>query len=111
MQSSSSGKAYVDPALSKRKSDPLISDHALDKFMRECGDATEYTATVSQYFTISELYAVKNFMYKKDIRRLLQMAHQRYEQTKLPQWKHDEKWSKYCFICKANEEINLKLVA
>ena len=85
--------------------------NALDKFMRECGDATEYTATVSQYFTISELYAIKNFMYKKDIRRLLQMAHQRYEQTNLPQWKHDEKWSKYCFICKANEEINLKLVA
>ena len=28
MQSSSSGKAYVDPALSKRKSDPLISDHS-----------------------------------------------------------------------------------
>lgn len=84
---------------------------ALDKFMSECGDATEYTATVSQYFTIAELFAIKQFMYKKDIRRLLQMAHQRFEQTGMQQWRHDEKWSKYCQICKAKDEINLKLTA
>ena len=73
--------------------------NALDKFMTECGDATEYTATVSQYFTIPELFALKRFMYKHDARRMLQMAHQRFEQTGLEQWKHNEKWEHYCQIC------------
>jgi anaerobic magnesium-protoporphyrin IX monomethyl ester cyclase len=72
---------------------------ALDKFMKECGDALKYTATVSQYFTIAELFALKEFMYKHDTRRMLQMAHQRYEQTGLNQWKHSEKWDHYCEIC------------
>ena len=30
---------------------------ALDKFMEDCGDATQYTATVSKNFTIPELIA------------------------------------------------------
>lgn len=80
--------------------------NALDKFMRECGDATHYTATVSQYFTISELYALKHFMYKKDIRRILQMSHEQYDKTGLEQWHHSEKWAKYCNICKAQQELN-----
>lgn len=79
---------------------------ALDKFMTECGDATQYTATVSQYFTIAELFALKQFMYKHDTRRILQMAHQRYEQTGLEQWNHDKKWDKYCNTCKSREEVN-----
>ena len=78
---------------------------ALDKFMSDCGDATEYTATVSQYFTIGELYALKHFMYKHDTRRLLEMAHQRFDQTKLEQWKHSDKWNKYCEVCKADSEL------
>jgi len=78
---------------------------SLDKFMKECGDATQYTATVSQYFTIPELYSLKRFMYKKDLRRILQMAHQRYDQTHQNQWKHDEKWSKYCSVCAAKIEL------
>ena len=78
---------------------------ALDKFMKDCGDATQYTATVSQYFTIGELYALKNFMYKHDTTRLLQMAHQRYDQTQLEQWKHSDKWNKYCQVCKAEAEL------
>ena len=82
---------------------------ALDKFMKECGDATLYTATVSQYFTVPELIAIKRFMYKHDTRRMLQMAHQRYEQTGLEQWKHEEKWSKYCHVCMAKEELSPKL--
>ena len=53
---------------------------ALDKFMSECGDATAYTATVSKNFTISELFAINRFMYTKDTKRLLQMAHERFEQ-------------------------------
>ena len=75
---------------------------ALDKFMKECGNATDYTATVSQYFTIPELFALRRFMYKHDARRMLQMAHQRYQQTGLGQWKHDEKWNKYCQISAGN---------
>lgn len=79
--------------------------NALDKFMTECGDATQYTATVSQYLSIPELFALKQFMYKHDTRRMLQMAHQRYEQTGLEQWKHSEKWNQYCDVCKARQEL------
>ncbi len=82
---------------------------ALDKFMSECGDATKYTATVSTYFTIPELFALKEFMYKHDTTRMLQMAHQKYDETGLEQWKHDEKLNKYCEVCKAREQINLIL--
>ena len=78
---------------------------ALDKFMAECGNATDYTATISQYFTIPELFAIKRLMYKQDFVRLLRMAHQRYEQTGLEQWNHSKKWSKYCNICKSREEL------
>lgn len=81
---------------------------ALDKFMSECGDASDYTATVSQYFSIPELIAIQQLMYKHDTTRLLKMAHERYEETRKPQWKHDEKWSKYCEICMANEELSMK---
>ncbi len=82
---------------------------ALDKFMSECGDATKYTASVSQYFTIAELFALKEFMYKHDTRRMLQMAHQRYDQTGLEQWKHSEKWNKYCEVCESKKEVSLKV--
>ena len=82
---------------------------ALDKFMTECGDATLYTGTVSKYFTIPELIALKRFMHKHDTRRMLQMAHQRYEQTGLEQWNHDEKWKKYCPVCMAKEQVELDL--
>ena len=78
---------------------------ALDKFMKECGDALNYTATVSQYFTIPELFALKEFMYKHDTRRMLQMAHQRYEQTGLKQWKHSEKWAHYCDNCTSKKSL------
>ena len=79
---------------------------ALDKFMQECGDATQYTATVSKNFTIPELFALKRFMYKKDIRRILQMAHQKFDETGLEQWHHDPTWSKFCNVCKAKDELN-----
>lgn len=81
--------------------------NTLDKFMKDCGDATLYTATVSQYFTIPELIALKRFMYKKDTRRMLQMAHHRYEQTGLNQWNHDKKWNKYCNLCQSKEELKI----
>ena len=45
-------------------------------------------------------------MYKHDTRRMMQMAHQRYEQTGLPQWNHDEKWSSYCPVCSAKKELS-----
>lgn len=78
---------------------------ALDKFMKECGDATAYTATVSQYFTIPDLFIIKNFMYKHDTDRLLKFAHQRYNETGKEQWTHNEKWSRYCPVCNAKKEI------
>ncbi|RZD47962.1 MAG: B12-binding domain-containing radical SAM protein [Thaumarchaeota archaeon] len=89
-------------------SDDLVKKwklEALDEFMTECGDATKYTATVSQYFTIPELFALKEFMYKHDTRRMLQMAHQKFDETGLPQWKHDEKWSHYCEVCKSRKQL------
>jgi len=82
---------------------------ALDTFMQECGDAFQYTATVSKYFTIPELYALKQFMYTHDARRMLQWAHQRYEQTGLSQWNHSSKWRKYCDVCKAKEELSVSI--
>ena len=48
-------------------------------------------------------------MHKKDVRRLLQMAHQRFEETGKECWKHSEKWSKLCSICQAKNELGLKL--
>lgn len=82
---------------------------ALDKFMSECGNATDYTATVSQYFTVPELFALKQFMYKHDTSRMLKMAHQRYDQTGLEQWNHDAKWDKYCDVCKAKDDLSPKI--
>ncbi len=82
---------------------------AMDKFMIDCGDATKCTATVSQNFTIPELLALKEFMYKHDTRRILQMAHRKFEETGFPCWKHSEKWKKYCHVCKAHDEVNSNL--
>ncbi len=82
---------------------------ALDNFMKDCGDAFQYTATVSQYFIIPELFALKHLMFTHDTKRMLEWAHTRYEETKLPQWKHDEKWEKYCSVCKAEKEIAPKI--
>ena len=79
---------------------------ALDKFMKECGDAFQYTATISQYFTIPELFAIKNFMYRHDTTRLLKMAHNRYDESGKEQWNHSKKWYKYCQVCQAKQEIN-----
>ena len=100
----SEGKTTIDEkTLHKWKLD------ALDQFMTDCGDATKYTCTVSQYFTIAELFALKDFMYKHDTRRMLQMAHQRFEQTGLEQWSHNKKWDKYCEVCKATKELSPKI--
>ena len=48
-------------------------------------------------------------MYKYDTRRILQMVHQRYEQTGLEQWNHDEKWLEYCQICKAQKDCSITI--
>lgn len=79
---------------------------ALDKFMKDCGEALDYTATISQYFSLQELFVIKHLMYKHDTVRLLKMAHQRYEETGLDHWKHSKKWGKYCGVCKAELELN-----
>jgi len=80
---------------------------AMDKFMTECGDAFDYTATVSKYFKIPELYALKRFMYQHDTQRMLEWAHQRYDETGLEQWHHAEKWNKYCPICNLTEKLQM----
>ena len=95
--------------LSQKEIDALRLS-ALDKFMKECGDATEYTATVSKNFSIPELYALKRFMYKHETKRMLEWAHQRYDQTGLPQWNHSDKWKKYCKVCQAKEELSSQLI-
>lgn len=82
---------------------------ALDKFMKDCGDATQYTATVSKNFTIPELIALKQFMYKHDTRRMLQMANQKFEETKLSQWKVSEKWKKYDPNYKAERQLSMMI--
>ena len=69
------------------------------------GDELDYTATVSRYFSIADLWAIKKFIYTHDVRRLLQMAHQRYEENGKEWWRHDEKWSKYCMICQARKPL------
>jgi len=81
--------------------------NALDKFMKECGDALNYTATVSQYFKIPELFALKHFMFTHDTKRMLQWAHERYEETGNEQWKVSEKWAKYDPIQQAKKELEL----
>jgi len=89
--------------------DEIIKDlklKALDKFMTECGDAFEYTATISEYFTVPELFAIKHFMYTQDTRRLLQWAHQRYDETKKDYWMHSEKWNHYCAICSGKLQLD-----
>ena len=48
------GNAIVDESVVKR-----WKMQALDKFMKECGDAVDYTATVSQYFTVPKLMIIK----------------------------------------------------
>ncbi len=78
---------------------------ALDKFMQDCGDAFQYTATVSKYFSVPELFALKRFMYTHDTKRMLAWAHERFDQTGLQQWHHNEKWEKYCSICLAKKEL------
>ena len=75
-------------------------------FMTDCGDAYQYTVTISEYFTIPELFAIKHLMYQKDAIRLLAWAHERYEENHQPQWKHDVKWAKYCNVCKAESLMN-----
>ena len=82
---------------------------AVDTFMKDCGDAFQYTATISQNFTIPELFALKNFMYTQDASRMLQMAHKRYELLGAEQWNHSEKWSKYCPVCKAKKELEQRI--
>jgi hypothetical protein len=44
-------------------------------------------------------------MYKHDTNRLLKLAHYRYDETGKEQWNHDEKWEKYCPVCKAKNEF------
>ena len=94
--------------IEKEKIDSWELD-ALDKFMTECGNATDYTATVSQCFSVPELFALKRLMYKHDTRRMIQFAHKRYNETGLEQWNVSEKWQKYDPRYIAKQEISEKI--
>ena len=82
---------------------------ALDKFMTECGNATDYTATVSQCFTVPELFALKRLMYKHDTRRMIQFAHKRFNETGLEHWKISDKWRKYDPRYIAQQDLSEKI--
>ena len=77
--------------------------------MTECGNAKDYTATVSQCFTIPELFALKRLMYKHDTRRMIQFAHKRFSESGLEQWKVSDKWQKYDPRHIAKQEIFEKI--
>ena len=82
---------------------------ALDKFMTECGNATDYTATVSQCFTVPELFALKRLMYKHDTRRMIQFAHKRFNEPGLEHWKISDKWKKYDPRYIAEQDLSEKI--
>jgi hypothetical protein len=33
------------------------------------------------------------------------MAHQKFDETGLPQWKHSDKWAHYCEVCESRKEL------
>ena len=68
-----------------------------------------YTATVSKNFSIPDLIALKRLMYKHDTTRMIKMAHQRFEETNLPQWHVSEKWKKYDPRVIAKNELSEKV--
>ena len=61
--------------------------------------------TIQFSVKITELFALKQFMYKHDYKRMLEWAHQRFEETGAKQWKVSEKWRKYDPIYKAESEL------
>ena len=48
-------------------------------------------------------------MYKHDTGRMIKMAHQRFEETGLPQWKVSQKWEKYDPRYIARKELSDKV--
>ena len=68
-----------------------------------------WMSTIVRHFTIPDLIALKRFMYKHDTGRMIKMAHQRFEETGLPQWKISEKWKKYDPKAIASIELSKKL--
>lgn len=71
---------------------------ALEKWHMEMDDATDVTAHVSQVFNTVELLGLQQLMYKKDIGRILQFAHDTNR-------KHATKWDKFCPICQQTKAL------
>jgi radical SAM superfamily enzyme YgiQ (UPF0313 family) len=77
-------------------------DEALEKFLVSLNNATDYTCTVSRHFDFGDLIAIRHFMHSHDVSKLLKLAHMR-------GWPHDRKWANNCPVCKAKEELALKV--
>lgn len=71
---------------------------ALKTFLVALDDADVLSAHVSQIFDHADLIAIQTFMFEKDTKKLLKLAHIR-------NWPHDEKWKKYCPVCIAKESL------
>ncbi len=77
-------------------------EEALEKFLMSLNNATDYSCTVSKKFDFGDLIAIKYFMRLQDVPKLLKLAHMR-------GWPHEQKWSKDCLVCKAKEELAVKI--
>ena len=77
-------------------------DEALKKFLLLLNNATDYTATVSQHFDFADLLVIKHFMHTSNTSKLLKLAHMR-------GWQHDKKWKEECLVCKAEQDLSLKV--
>lgn len=77
-------------------------DEALEKFLLSLNNATDYSCTVSKHFDFSDLIGIRHFMHEHDVSKLLKLAH-------LRGWAHDKKWANNCPVCKAKEELALKV--
>ena len=77
-------------------------DEALEKFLLSLNNATDYSCTVSKRFDFADLLAIRYFMHSHDVQKLLKLSH-------LRGWNHSEKWAKDCPVCKATNELSIKI--
>ena len=77
-------------------------EEALEKFLMSLNNATDYSCTVSKKFDFGDLLAIKYFMKIQDYSKLLKLAHIR-------GWPHQQKWAEHCPVCKAKEELAVKV--
>lgn len=94
-------KKFPNPSISPEQIKKW-KDEALHKFLLSLNNATDFTATVSKHFDFADLITIKHFMSLCDTGKLLKLAHIR-------NWPHQQKWKELCPVCKAQEELSLKV--